>query len=152
MTRGADGRVTRTDDTAVPDYLGMLRMDGRGVVVIGAGQGIGRQTSHALAQAGAKVFCVDLNPDLAQDIAAEVDGVAWVGNAAVRADAERLFAEAPAALAGIGAQRLAGVVDIVGMAQYRDLLDLDDELWDWHHDIVLRHAYLAVQLGGRAPR
>jgi NAD(P)-dependent dehydrogenase (short-subunit alcohol dehydrogenase family) len=30
------------------------------------------------------------------------------------------------------------------------LLALDDELWDWHHDIVLRHAFLATQLGGRA--
>jgi NAD(P)-dependent dehydrogenase (short-subunit alcohol dehydrogenase family) len=144
--------MTRSDDTEVPDYPAMLRMDGRGVVVIGAGQGIGRQTSHALAQAGAKVCCVDLDPDLAHDIAEEVDGVAWVGNAIVRADAERLFAEAPAALADLGAPRLDGIVDIVGMAQYRGLLELDDELWNWHHDIVLRHAYLAVSVGGRALR
>ena len=144
--------MTRSDDTAVPNYPGMLRMDGRGVVVIGAGQGIGRQTSHALVQAGAKVLCVDLDPDLANDIAAEVGGVAWVGNATVRADAERLFAEAPGLLAGIGATGLGGIVDIVGMAQYRGLLELDDELWDWHHDIVLRHAYLAVSVGGRALR
>jgi hypothetical protein len=109
--------MTRSDDTAVPDYPGMLRMDGRGVVVIGAGQGIGRQTCHALAQAGAKVLCVDLDPDLAQDITAEVDGVAWVGNATIRADAERLFAAAPGLLAGIGASALGGIVDIVGMAQ-----------------------------------
>ena len=88
--------MTRTDDTVVPDYPAMLRMDGRGVVVIGAGQGIGRQACHALVQAGAKVLCVDLDRDLAADIVAEVGGVAWVGNATVRADAERLFAEAPA--------------------------------------------------------
>jgi NAD(P)-dependent dehydrogenase (short-subunit alcohol dehydrogenase family) len=127
-------------------------MDGRGVIVIGAGQGIGRQASHALAQAGARVCCVDLDPDLAHDIAAEVDGVAWVGNATVRADAERLFADAPKALASAGASGLGGIVDIVGMARYCDLVDLDDETWDWHHDIVLRHAYLAVQLGGRVMR
>ena len=144
--------MTRSDDSEVPDYPGMLRMDGRGVVVIGAGQGIGRQTSHAVAQAGAKVLCVDLDKDLAADIASEVGGVPWVGNATVRADAERLFAEAPAALAGIGARGLGGIVDIVGMAQYRGLLELDDELWDWHHDIVLRHAYLAVSVGGAALR
>jgi NAD(P)-dependent dehydrogenase (short-subunit alcohol dehydrogenase family) len=142
--------MTRSDDSEVPDYPGMLHMDGRGVVVIGAGQGIGRQATHALSQAGAKVCCVDLDPDLAADIASEVDGVAWVGNATVRADAERLFAEAPELLAGIGASGLGGIVDIVGMAQYRGLLELDDELWDWHHDIVLRHAYLAVSVGGRA--
>jgi len=144
--------MTRSDDTAVPDYPAMLRMDGRGVVVIGAGQGIGRQACHALVQAGAKVLCVDLDQDLAADIAVEVGGVAWVGNATVRADAERLFAEAPELLAEIGASGLAGIVDIVGMAQYRGLLEMDDELWDWHHDIVLRHAYLAVSVGGRALR
>jgi NAD(P)-dependent dehydrogenase (short-subunit alcohol dehydrogenase family) len=144
--------MTRTDDSEVPDYPGMLRMDGRGVVVIGAGQGIGRQTSHALAQAGATVCCVDLDAELAEEIAGEVGGVPWTGNATVRADAERLFAEAPGLLAAAGASGLGGVVDIVGMAQYRGLLDMDDELWDWHHDIVLRHAYLAVQLGGTALR
>ena len=144
--------MTRTDDSEVPDYPAMLRMDGRGIVVIGAGQGIGRQTCHALAQAGAVVLCVDLDPDLAGDVAGEVGGVAWSGNATVRHDAERLFAEAPGALAGAGAGALCGVVDIVGMAQYKNLLDIDDELWAWHHDIVLRHAYLAVQLGGRVLR
>jgi len=144
--------MTRSDDSPVPDYPGMLRMDARGIVVIGAGQGIGRQACHALAQAGARVLCVDLDPGLAEDIATEVEGVAWVGDATTRADAERLFTEAPAALTGIGARGLAGVVDIVGMARYRDLLEMDDETWDWHHDIVLRHAYLAVQLGGRALR
>ena len=142
--------MTRTDDSEVPDYLGMLRLDGRGMVVIGAGQGIGRQACHALAQAGARVCCVDLDAGLAADMAAEVDGVAWSGDATARADAERLFAEAPGMLRAIGASGLSGIVDIVGMARYRDLLDMDDETWDWHHDIVLRHAYLATQLGGKA--
>jgi NAD(P)-dependent dehydrogenase (short-subunit alcohol dehydrogenase family) len=36
----------------------------------------------------------------------------------------------------------------VGMARYATLLDVTDEDWDWHFDIVLRHAYLSVQLGG----
>jgi NAD(P)-dependent dehydrogenase (short-subunit alcohol dehydrogenase family) len=144
--------MTRSDDSEVPDYPAMLRMDGRGIVVIGAGQGIGRQACHALAQAGARVLCVDLDEGLARDIAAEVGGVAWVGNATVRLDAERLFSDAPGLLAEIGATSFAGIVDIVGMAQYRGLLDMDDELWDWHHDIVLRHAYLAVSVGGRALR
>ena len=42
------------DRSAIPDYLTLLRLDDRPFVVIGAGQGrIGRQTAHALAQAGA---------------------------------------------------------------------------------------------------
>jgi NAD(P)-dependent dehydrogenase (short-subunit alcohol dehydrogenase family) len=137
--------MTRTDDSAVPDYAGLLRLDGRRVVVLGAGQGIGRQATHAIASLGARVFCVDKDPDLAADVAAEVDGVAGSGDAIDRADAERLFAEAESGFGGID-----GVVDIIGMSQYQSLLEVDDEAWNWHHDIVLRHAFLAVQLGGRA--
>ena len=137
--------MTRSDDTEVPDYPGRLRLDDRGFVVLGAGQGIGRQASHALTSCGARTFLVDKDPGLAADIAAEVDGTAWSGDATVRADAARCFAEAEATLG-----RIDGVVDIIGMAQYGALVDIDDENWEWHHDIVLRHAFLAMQLGGRA--
>lgn len=137
--------MTRTDNSEVPDYLGRLRLDGRAMVVIGAGQGIGRQACHALASAGARVACVDREADLAQDVATEVGGVAFVGDAVQRREAERLFAEA-----GLSLGPIHGVVDIVGMAHYANLVEVTDEEWDWHLDIVLRHAYLAMQLGGRA--
>ena len=39
--------------------LKLLDLAGRGFVVLGAGQGIGEQAAHALAQAGATVMCVD---------------------------------------------------------------------------------------------
>src|SRR5438132_266524 len=111
--------MTRTDDSEVPDYPGRLRLDDRGFVVIGAGQGIGRQTTHALASVGARTFCVDKDEGLADDVAKEVAGVAWSGDATGRADAERMFADAEAALG-----RIDGVVDIVGMARYMDLVDI----------------------------
>jgi NAD(P)-dependent dehydrogenase (short-subunit alcohol dehydrogenase family) len=137
--------VTHDDDTPVPDYLDLLRLDGRRVVVIGAGLGIGRQAAHALAGAGARVCCVDIDADRALAVAAEVGGTAAVGDAAIRDDAERVLDESSAALGGLD-----GIVDIVGMARYATLVELTDEDWDWHFDIVLRHAYLALQLGGRA--
>jgi NAD(P)-dependent dehydrogenase (short-subunit alcohol dehydrogenase family) len=136
--------MTRTDDTEIPDYSGKLRLDGRNFVVIGAGQGIGRQATHALASLGARTFCVDLDHDLADDIAKEVDGIAWSGDATKRDDAESLFASAQATFG-----RVDGLVDIVGMARYARLLDIGDDDWNWQFDIVLRHAYLAMQLGGR---
>ena len=71
--------------------------------------------------------------------------MAGSGDATARADAERLFDEAQSALGGLD-----GVVDIVGMARYANLVELTDEDWNWHFDICLRHAYLAMQLGGRA--
>jgi NAD(P)-dependent dehydrogenase (short-subunit alcohol dehydrogenase family) len=137
--------LTRTDDTEVPDYPGRLRLDGRGVVVLGAGQGIGRQATHALASVGARTFCVDLDEGLAVDVADEVGGTPWSGDATTRDGAERCFADAESALG-----RVDGIVDIIGMARYAELLDIDDESWAWHHDIVLRHAYLAMTVGGRA--
>jgi NAD(P)-dependent dehydrogenase (short-subunit alcohol dehydrogenase family) len=137
--------VTRTDDSPVPDYQGRLRLDGRSFVVLGAGQGIGRQITHALAGAGASTVCVDRERELAEDVAKEVDGVPWSGDATDRADVERLFIEAEAAMGKVD-----GIVDIIGMARYATLLDTDDESWDWHHDIVLRHAYLALTVGGKA--
>ena len=36
------------------------------------------------------------------------------------------------------------------MARYADITEMTDEDWDWHFDIVLRHAFLAMQYGGRA--
>ena len=137
--------MTRADDTLVPDYPSLLRLDGRRFVVIGAGQGIGRQAAHALASTGARLFCIDVDADLAGEIAQEVGGVAGVGDATQRADAERLFDEATTALGGLD-----GIVDIVGMARFEDLVSLTDEDWDWHFDICIRHAFLATQVGGRA--
>jgi NAD(P)-dependent dehydrogenase (short-subunit alcohol dehydrogenase family) len=139
--------VTRTDDSPVPDYPGLLRLDGRRFVVLGAGQGIGRQASHALASVGARLAVVDQDVDLATDIAGEVDGAPLSGNAFDRADMDRMFGEATRALGGID-----GVVDIIGMSRYGDLVDLSDDEWDWHFDIVLRHAFLAMQYGARAMR
>src|SRR5690606_22093909 len=90
--------MTRLDDTPVPDYAARVRLDGRRFVVIGAGQGIGRQASHALAANGARLMTVDVDPDLASDIASEVDAVAWSGDATERDDVERMFADATSAL------------------------------------------------------
>jgi NAD(P)-dependent dehydrogenase (short-subunit alcohol dehydrogenase family) len=137
--------VTRVDNTEVPDYSGLLRLDGKGIVVVGAGAGIGRQVSHALAQVGARVICVDVEPDLAQEIATEVGGTAWSGDATDRASVERLVRDAQTTLG-----RVDGVVDIIGMSRYGAIVEIDDAEWDWHFNIVLRHAYLLTQLFGAA--
>ena len=135
--------MTRTDDTEVPDYPAQLRLDGQNFIVLGAGQGIGRQASHALAAVGARVFCVDLDAGLAEDIAKEVGGIAWAGDAIAPESAVRLYADAETSL-----RRIDGIVDIIGMAKYAGLLDSDQENWEWHHGIVLQHAVNAVRFGG----
>ncbi len=137
--------MTSTDDTPVPSYKDLGRLDGRGFVVVGAGQGIGRQTSHALAQAGAKLFLIDNQQELAKEIADEVKGTPWVADARDRADVDRAIKEARKALG-----RIHGLVDIVGMAKWGEILSVSDEDWDWTFGMVLRHAFVFSQAAGKA--
>ncbi len=133
------------DRSSVPDYPALLRLDARGFVVVGAGQGIGRQTAHALARAGARVVCADTERDRADAVAGEVGGTAWVGDVRERDAVERLVAEAGRTLG-----RVDGLVDIVGEARFAPFLDCTDEDWEWSFGMVLRHAYLSAQIAGRA--
>jgi NAD(P)-dependent dehydrogenase (short-subunit alcohol dehydrogenase family) len=133
-----------TDRSPVPDYRTLYGLAGRVVVVLGGGNGIGRQTCHALAQAGAKVVCVDRDAARAAAVAKEVRGVAHAGDVTKRSDVERIFAAARQ----LGEVR--GVVDIVGMPHLGPLANLDDRLWASQFDLVLTHAFLAVQVGGKA--
>jgi NAD(P)-dependent dehydrogenase (short-subunit alcohol dehydrogenase family) len=137
--------MTSTDQTPVPVYRDLLDLTGRNLVVLGAGQGMGRQTSHALAQSGARVVCVDIDDKLAHEIAEEVGGVPWVGDVTKSADAARLVDEATAVLGG----PLHGFVDIIGLAEWVDALDIDEDMWDRQFDICLRHAYLVSRNIGR---
>jgi NAD(P)-dependent dehydrogenase (short-subunit alcohol dehydrogenase family) len=56
----------------VPDFLELLRLHGRPIVVLGGGAGIGRQTVHALVQAGADVAAAPAAPYSTTAIAAVV--------------------------------------------------------------------------------
>ncbi|MFE4638019.1 SDR family NAD(P)-dependent oxidoreductase [Streptomyces sp. NPDC056773] len=135
------------DTSPVPDYAALHRLDGRALVLLGAGNGIGRQTAHALAAGGARVLCVDVDEERARAVAAETGGVPYAADVTRREAVRELFAAAPDLLGG---RPVGGVVDIVGMARYAALPELDDPGWDWHFDLVLRHAWLAVQYGGEA--
>jgi NAD(P)-dependent dehydrogenase (short-subunit alcohol dehydrogenase family) len=142
-----EGLVSRTDSTLVPDYPALLRLDGRGIIVIGAGQGIGRQAAHAVSMLGARAVCVDRDADLAEDVAKEVSGIAVPADVTDRAGMEHVVSRAVDEFG-----RLDGLIDIVGMATYMSLLELDDQTWNSQFDICLRHAFLAMQIAGRTMR
>lgn len=108
------------DEEPVPDYRALQRLDGRVVAVVGAGRGIGRQTCHAFAQAGATVACIDVDARVAQKVAEEVGGRPFVADVRREAEVEAVF---DAVVDQLGA--LDAVVDIVGASDGRPLLDVD---------------------------
>src|SRR5258707_15003658 len=125
------------------NFPALLRLDGRGIVLLGAGQGIGEATARALSQAGARVLCVDKEGDLASKIAREVNGEPCVADVTKRPDMERVFDQARRSF---GAVR--GIVDIVGMAKLAPLSAFTDADYEWQFDVGLRHAFLALQIAG----
>ncbi len=136
-------QTNQSSNQDTPDYLSLLRLDGRGFVVLGAGQGIGEQTARALAQAGARVLCVDNDEALATAVANEVGGIPCVADATQRTDVQRVFDTARRHFG-----RVHGAIDIIGVAGIKPLSEVDDDSWDRQFDIVVRHAYLAIQIGG----
>jgi NAD(P)-dependent dehydrogenase (short-subunit alcohol dehydrogenase family) len=127
-----------------PNYLDLVRLNDQGMVVLGAGQGIGKEVCHALAQAGARLLCVDRDEELARQIAHDIDGIAFVADVTQRNDMGRLIAAAEDTFG----KEFRGLVDIVGVAHIGPLESFDDATWNGQMDIVLRHAFLALQIGG----
>ena len=59
------------------DYTSLFRLDGRKVVVVGGGSGLGRAASIALAQYGANLVVADVNVEGLKDTIVEIE-VAWL--------------------------------------------------------------------------
>ncbi len=108
----------------------ILGLEGKGALVVGGGSGIGRATCLLLARAGAKVAVGDLDGDAAKRVVAEVEATgaragAVVGDVTVESDAIGVV-DAAGDLYG----HLDVVINIVGMAGWVKLLDVDDATWE----------------------
>jgi NAD(P)-dependent dehydrogenase (short-subunit alcohol dehydrogenase family) len=106
------------------DYLGLLRLDGRVALVTGGGNGIGRATCHALAQAGAQVAVTDIDQAAAEKVAAEIDGEAHTLDVADEAQVREVVA-AVAARHG----RLDILVNNAGLGARVPAVELPTERW-----------------------
>lgn len=107
----------------------ILGLAGKGALVVGGGSGIGRATCLLLARAGAKVAVGDIDPGAAKEVAVEVAAAGAsagvvLGDVTVERSAIDLVNQA-AELHG----QLDVLINIVGMAGWVKLLDVDDAAW-----------------------
>jgi len=137
--------------TILPErmVLDAFRLDGRVAIVTGASRGLGEAMAVALAEAGADlVLTARTAPDL-ERVAAGVRplgrrAVAVPADVTVRADVERVAAEALRAFGGVDV-----LVNNAGVGSDAAFLDLADDEWDRVLDTNLRAAYLCTHVVGR---
>jgi meso-butanediol dehydrogenase / (S,S)-butanediol dehydrogenase / diacetyl reductase len=114
----------------------VTRLDGKTALVTGGGSGIGRAICRRFAEEGAAVVVADLVAERATEVAGEIGGRAIEANVTVRADVERMTAEA-------------GPVDVLvnnaggGMAD--DVLAIEEDEWDADVELNLKSAYLCAR-------
>jgi NAD(P)-dependent dehydrogenase (short-subunit alcohol dehydrogenase family) len=132
------------DSEPIPDFSARQRLDGKIAVVIGAGRGIGRQTAHAFAQAGARVACVDVETTFAEAVAFEVAGAAFSADVRDAPEVEALFSKIEAE---VGPPSI--VIDIVGASEGRPLSGLDPAFLQRTFELNLFQAIHVTRVAGR---
>jgi NAD(P)-dependent dehydrogenase (short-subunit alcohol dehydrogenase family) len=127
-------------------------LSGKTALVTGAGKGIGRAVALALAQAGAKVFAVDINADNAHRIETEIRGLGGEGTGWVADVANKLFVGPAIEAMRDTYERIDIVVNAAGVEKHSTLIKLDE--WDWRRtiDVNLTGAFFVCQLAGRVMR
>jgi NAD(P)-dependent dehydrogenase (short-subunit alcohol dehydrogenase family) len=120
---------------------------GRVALVTGAGEGIGRATALALAEAGADVVVNDLRLEAAADTAAAVEklgrrGLAVAADVAVVAEVERLFEQTAAAMG-----RLDVLVNNAGLIRPTGFGRVTEADWDQTFAVNAKGVFFCMQAG-----
>lgn len=115
-------------------------LEGKSVVIVGSGPGIGRAIAEAFNAAGAKVACLDLDLDVARETAEIVGGVAYRCDVLDRSTVRGSLAEAANTFGSIDV-----LIDVVGIAHAAAFLDLDDDSWHRSIELNLTHQYIVNQ-------
>jgi NAD(P)-dependent dehydrogenase (short-subunit alcohol dehydrogenase family) len=118
------------DDRPRFSVLEMFRLDGQTAIVTGAGKGIGRIASLALAEAGARIAVLDLDAETAEETAREIadaggEARAWTCDVGEEAQVVASFDAVAEAFGGIDI-----LVNNAGIARREPAEDLPTATWD----------------------
>jgi NAD(P)-dependent dehydrogenase (short-subunit alcohol dehydrogenase family) len=124
-------------------------LDGRGVLVTGAGGGIGREVARAFASAGARVLAVDLRREAVEAVVAELDGDGHVAAAVDLADIGTHGALVERARRELG--ELYVLAHLAAVLRRRSSIDdVTEEDWDIQLDVNLKAAFFLGRACARA--
>lgn len=125
------------------------RLANKRALVTGAGSGIGRAISLALASEGANVTIVDVNEEAGNKVSNEVSSLAEKG-AFVKCDVSKVSDIKHAVQEQI---RLFGGIDILcnnaGVSRMKWVIDVTEEDYDWNMDIMAKGTFFMSQEVGK---
>jgi NAD(P)-dependent dehydrogenase (short-subunit alcohol dehydrogenase family) len=124
-------------------------LEGRGVMVTGAGGGIGREVARAFAAAGARVLAVDLREEAVEAVVAELDGTGHVAAAADLSDIATHDALVARARHELG--ELYVLAHLAAVLRRRASIDdVTEQDWDVQLDVNLKAAFFLCRASARA--
>ena len=117
-----------------------MSLDGRTVLITGAGGGIGAATARRLARDGARLVLSDVDGAAAEKLAAELGQLAVAADVTRAADIARLVDE-PYRRWG----RLDVLFNNAGVIRVQPMLDVTEAEWDRVIDVNLKAAFFVLQ-------
>jgi 3-oxoacyl-[acyl-carrier protein] reductase len=119
----------------------VARLEGKVAVITGAGRGIGRATAVRFAAEGAAVVVNDVDPDPAEETAAEIkeaggEVLVSIDNTVELDQARQMMNKAAEAFGKIDI-----LINNAGITRDKTFHNLDDELWDFVLDVNLKTAF-----------
>lgn len=128
----------------------MGKLDGKSAIVTGAGRNIGEAVAHAFAREGARVAVVDLDQSLASNVAEAINqqhsgaALAIVADVSSNADVQRIVNEAVERFGGLDV-----LVNNVAVTDHKNILDLEEDEWDWVMRVTLKSQFLCAKYAAR---
>lgn len=124
-----------------------MGLQGRNIIVTGAGQGIGRAISMLVLDLGGTVTAVDMNPDTIEAFAAEAGPDRVLAVAGNVADASLAPSVVEQAVARFGAVH--GLVNNAGATRPAMIEKMTPEQWQLVIDVHLTGSFYLLQAAGR---
>lgn len=116
---------------------GLGRLNGRRIVITGAGSGIGKAVAILFAQEGASVAVLDLNQENAEKTGLQIGGHGFLADVSCEESMVAAIDKAAAALGGID-----GVVNAAGIMRTASMAETSVDVWRKVLEVNLTGTYL----------